>query len=635
MFLIRTHSTYLMDGEAMLENSQKFKERLFSKQAIIIMFLFIAFFLYALFLLQDLSFYMYGFDDFQLIYDVLSLSSVKVIQSIFLDPLQLYQGFLGLGVYQRSVHGLFLKISYILSNMDPSWYHTVRAIFFTLSGVLVYIFTKKIVSNTAISISAGFLYMSLPVIYDSVRHIGAAEPFSQFFMVVAVYFFARHYDDPQSYKGKQKYLYPLILFMVGVFAIKARETEIVLVFVLGSFLLLKYKNMKRDKGWWLVVVLLSLYVLPALFNQLSGANTQGHDSIKITSEKVIANINHLLFYNPVTRTGNGEQTLVLFSLPQYVSETPGSLLGSIGFFLGWYLIAMICVYGYSRLQRRPKEEIRTQKVPPLPSSNYITLALLWFIGATVLMMLYVNPSDHSDIRYIGVIMTPCVLLVIPFCYFMTRYIQMRGMKYVSKYIFIIFMISLLLSVIINASITGIYRRGGIGSRHLGMAESTRTIFEDLYNQSFDNAYFFAITEISGEGKYIPCVFSTNISLADVTVTNDPFLSMTRLIENKTINYSLSKYGYVYLVSYAQPLAVDGYPDMQLVKEISTCNDEQSYYCRLKNLLKKQSIFSNIFRNQLSREPRYFVYKIVRTNPSYEKPVKMLCAGKEGLPKNSI
>lgn len=596
--------------------------------------LFILFLVYSMFLLQDLSFYMYGYDDFHLIYHVLHPSFTNLLSDTFFNPLQLYQGFLGIGINQRTIHGVFLKLSYMISGVDPSFYHTLRALFFALTGILMYLFTKKITKNKVVSTAAGFLYCSLPVIYDGLRHIGAAEPFSQFFLLLTIYLFLGFYKDKESYKGKQKYFQLIIIFILGVFAIKSRETEIILLPVIGGFLILKYKEIKRNKLWWLVVFLLSLYILPALFGQLNLVNDAKHNPIKITSEKVLTNIKHLLFYNPVTRTGAGERVLVILSLKQYLSETPGSLLGSLGFFIGWYFISMMSVYCYYIFKK--KSDKTTLHIF---FNEYFTIALLWFLVSTTLMMLYVNPSDHSDIRYIGVLMMPAILVLVSFCYFITEYLKKLKIKHISKYAGIIFVIILFLSVIVNVSITSIYRRGGIGSRHLGMEKSAKMIVEDFYNQSFDNSFFFASTEISGsdtmqgEVKYIPCIFSTNISLSDIIVTNDPFLSFTRPITDEDINKSLSKYGIVYIITYSKPPTISTYSDMQLVKEVDTC--EEGYYCRVEKFLKKQKIISHMFKKQFSREPKYFVYKIVRNKISYEKPITILCAEKQGLPKNVI
>ncbi len=618
----------------MMETNKKSVLRnVFSKKVIILIFLFFAFLFYALFLLQGLSFYMYGYDDFQLIYDVLPLSFAKILSAVFLNPLNLYQGFLHQGIYQRTVHGIFLKISYMLGDLNPFFYHTVRAIFFALTGIVVYLFTKQITKNEAVSIAAGFLYCSLPVIYDGLRHTGAAEPFSQFFLVLALYLFVKFYNAEESDKGKRKYLYPLIIFFLGLFAIKSRETEILIIPVIGSFLLLNYKDWRKNKWWFVTVFLLSLYLVPAIFTQFNVVEDAEHKTIAITSEKVLTNIHNLLLYNPMTRTGNGEQVPVIFSLKQYISETPGSLLGSIGFFIAWYFIAMLGVYSYSLWKDKNKGEAIQNNESNIPSSNYFTIALLWFIFSILLMIPYVNPGDHSDIRYIGVMALPAILVIIPFCYFMTEYIKKLNIKYVSKYILVIFLIVLFLSIVINAGITSVYRRGGIGSRHKGMEQSAITIFEDLYNQSFDNSYFFAMTEISGEGKYINCIFSTNISLTNVTVTDDPFLSFTRPITDANINASLLEYGVVYVVSYAEPLMMNTYPDMQLIKEINPC--EVGYYCRVKEFIKRQSISPSFIKKQLSKEPRYFVYRIGQNNISFEKQVRMLCSGKEGLPENVI
>lgn len=607
-------------------------KNLFSKQRLILLFLFIAFFLYALFLLQGLPFYMYGFDDFQLIYDAAGLSFTKIASSIFLQPLKVYEGFLLMGIYQRSVHGLFLKISYMVSGADPSFYYILRALFFALSGILVYLFTKKMTKHEIISISAGVLYCSLPVIYDGLRYVGAAESFSDFFLLLGMYLFVEFYYDERSYTGRRKYINPLIIFIVGVLAIKARETGILLLLVIGCFLILKYKDLNRNKMWWLMLSLLSLYLLPALLSGFGTAEDNGHTPLAITSEKVINNINHLLLYNPATQTGNGEQTPVIFSLKQYISETPGSLLGSLGFFLGWYLIIMLSVLCCSYfLKKKGRTELTANYLSIIHLGDYLIVALLWFIFATALMMFYVNPGDHHAIRYIGVMMTPFILIIIPFCDFMTEYIRKLDVKYISRHILVIFLLLLFLSITINAGITGIYRRGGIGARHIGMTKSAEILFEDLYNQSFDKSFFFAMTEISGEGKYIPCIFSTNISLSEVTVTNDPFLSLTKSITDENINKSLSHYGFVYIISSLKLPKNDTYPDIELVKEILPCEGEKSYYCRLKEFLKEQKIISSLFEKQLSKDPKFFVYKIVRQNISYEKPVKMICAWKDGLP----
>ena len=208
------------------------------------------------------------------------------------------------------------------------------------------------------------------------------------------------------------------------------------------------------------------------------------------------------------------------------------------------------------------------------------------------------------------------------------------MKYFAKHVFALFLITLFLSVIVNVSVTTIHRRGGIGSRHVGMEKSAQTIVQDLYNQSFDNSFFFAITEHSGDGKYIPCKFSTNLSLSQVTLTNSYFLSIVRPITDENIRNSLSKQGFVYIISSFE-LPMNTYRGMQLVKKINSCDSEDSYFCRLKEFIKKQKQLSNIFKEQLNQEPKFFVYKIVKKKILYQKPVTILCNGKDGLPDNKL
>lgn len=618
--------------------SEKIKN-IFSKERITIAFLFILFFSYALFLLQGLSFYMYGYDDFHIIYQTLQISFTDLLSFTFFKPVQLFQGFLALGSYQRTVYGFFLKISYMIGGLDPFYYHGLRAVFFALTGVFVYLFTKKTTKNKTVSIAAGFLYCSLPVIYDGLRHIGAAEPFSQFFLLVTLYLFVILYNYDQDSNRKRTLFYPLIIFILGIFAIKSRETEIVIIPIISSFLLLKHKEWQKNKKWWLVVFGLSLYLLPTIFFYIGLDEDIGHNTVPLTFEKTLINIKNLLLHNPDTRTGNGEQTLVLFSPKQYIVETPGSLLGSIGFFLCWYVLFIFCAGIYFLFKNR-KQEIQTPIL--IPFNNYFTIALLWLFFAVLLMVLYVKPSDHSDIRYIGVMMLPAILVVVSFCYFITEYIKKLNIKYLSQCILIIFFIVLLLSIIINTEITGIHRRGGIGSRHVGMQKSVEIIFEDLYKQPFDKSYFFALTEISGNENAIPCILSINVSLSEVTVTNDPFLSFGFLITHENIEKMLSKYGVVYIISYKLPSSehpiLNTYTSLQLIEEVNTC--EEGYYCRIKEIVKKgivnqEGLSPYLLKNLLQQEPRYYVYKIKENKTIVEKPIKMFCLGKEGIPKNSI
>lgn len=602
-----------------------------SKEYVLVLFLFTLFLSYALFLLQGLSFYMYGYDDFHLLYQTLHISFQGLFLRIFFAPLELYQGFLHLGIFQRAVHGLFLKAAYSIGGLNPFFHHAIRALFFAGTGVLVYLFTKKITNNKIISIGAACLYSSLPVLYDGLRHIGAAEPFSQFFLILSLYLFAHFYDAQAS--ERYKYLYAFVVFLAALFAMKAREPEIIVIPIISTFLLLHYRNWKKNTHWLLLVFLLSLYLVPALFSHLNIVEDKERSAIAITSQKISINIKHLLFYNPETRTGNGEQTPVLFSLQQYLSETPGSLLGSIGFFLAWYFIAMLCTCFFVLWKNNKKKAAGHPVDTLLPQSTSFTVVLFWFLFSLLLMILYVNPSDHSDIRYIGVMALPAIIILVSFCYFITLHIRKLGISYISKYILVIFLLLLFLSIAINASITAIHRRGGIGSRHVGMSLTTETIFEDLYNQSFTPDFFFALTEISGDTNYITCSVNTNTTLKEVTVTSDPFLSITKPITEENTEYALETYGVVYIVSYRIPLSEGAYSGLQFVAQINTC--EEGYYCAFKNALKRQKILARLFQEQFENEPTYFIYKIVWNMPSFEEPIALFCSGEEGLHPNPV
>ncbi|MEK6920940.1 MAG: hypothetical protein AABX82_03600 [Nanoarchaeota archaeon] len=606
----------------------EFLKKIIAKESVLVIFLFTIFLSYALFLLQDLSFYMYGYDDFHLIYQTLHMSFQDFFMRIFFAPIEFYRGFLQLGIFQRVVQGLFLKATYAVAGLDPFFYHATRALFFAATGMLVYMLTKKITNNRLASIGAAAVYCALPVIYDGLRHIGAAEPFSQFFFILFIYLFTSFYGKDAVFKGKC--MYALLVFLAALFAMKAREPEVIILPILGTFLLLQYKDWKKNAVWWFVLFVLSLYIVPLAFTHVSMNEEQEQDAIEITSEKILTNIKHLLFYNPETRTGNGEQTFVIFSPRQYLSETPGSLLGSIGFFLGWYFIAMICTFFYLLWKKKKgaDEQHNDMLIPPSPT---FTLVMLWFFFSILLMVLYVNPSDHSDIRYIGVMALPAIIVIVSFCYFITISIKKLDIQYVSKNILTIFLIILLLSAVVNASITGIHRRGGIGSRHVGMSMATETIFQDLYNQSFTPYFFFALTEISGEDEYIGCTLNTNITLDNVIVTNDPFFSITKAITEENIENALSNYGVVYIISYRTLLSEDTYSGLQFVAQINPC--EEGYYCTLKNALKKQKMLAELFQEQFDYEPKYFIYKIVRDAPSFKEPIALFCSGQEGLHPN--
>jgi hypothetical protein len=108
------------------------------------------------------------------------------------------------------------------------------------------------------------------------RHTGAAEPFSMFFSILALYLFVKFYNAEESFKGKRKYIYPLIIFLLGLFAIKARETEILIIPVISSFLLLNYRDWRKNKWWFATVFLLSLYLVPAVLTQFIVVEDREH-----------------------------------------------------------------------------------------------------------------------------------------------------------------------------------------------------------------------------------------------------------------------------------------------------------------------------------------------------------------------
>lgn len=614
-----------------LKNSINWLRNLFLKEWLLIFLVFFSSFLFAIFHLNNLPFFMYGWDDFQLIYQASKVSIPTLLFYIFLSPLQLFQGFLAIGVSQRSVHGLYLNVSYLLTGLDPSSYFVIRALFFALTAVLVYLFIKKITKNKIVSVASAFLYTSLPVIYYGVRWIGDAEVFSQFFLMLSLYLFLHRYDA----QGYFKYMGTFLVIIAGVLSIKSRENGIILLPIFGAFLLLKWKEWKINRTWWIVVVVLFLYVLPALFSMyvlptLLNKNAD-KDQVIVTSENILSNFKHILFYNPYTRIDGGEKVPGIFSFRQYVTTVPGSVLGSLGFFLAWYSIIMLgfFLFFFIRAKRKNPEEIKNI----LSVNNYSLILLLWFIFSALLMVFYVNPGDYSDIRYAGVAGLPFIMLSVSFSYQVTQYFKNISAQHVprlSKVITPFFFTLIFISILVNIQFTSIYLRGGVGSRHMAMESISKTIAQDLYNQSFDNLLFFAITEHSGAGRYLPCIFSAHISPQNITVTDAYFLSFTRPINEGNISKILAEYSMVYVISFAKPSPVlDSYEGVRLVKEVIPC--DRGYYCHVKDALKQILNISYLQEKYFSREATFFVHKIVREEPSFAKPMTILCEGLEGLP----
>ena len=210
---------------------------------------------------------------------------------------------------------------------------------------------------------------------------------------------------------------------------------------------------------------------------------------------------------------------------------------------------------------------------------------------------------------------PLIIISVSFMYDTQEYVCIKK-RHSHIILFLTLVIFIFLSVCVNAYLTGINLRGGIGSRQIGMEGITKTIAEDFYKKKFDNSLFLAITEGSGgEGSLIPCRFNDYSNLSDVVVTNIFFLSFTRGITEENINYSLSKYGVVYISSFLKPPLIENYPSAKILKNIHQC--DKGYYCSLKELVRTE-------------EPLFFVYKITRSEPKTDGQAKIVCKGAEKL-----
>ena len=166
-----------------------------------------------------------------------------------------------MGAYQRSVHGILLKLSYLLGGVNSSQYFLIRAFFFSLNTILVYLFMKKITNNNPISIISAFFYASLPFVYAGVSWIGASEVFSQFFLMLALHIFLYLYNSDKHFK----YFGLFLVILTGILSIKSREDGIILIPILAFFLIFKLKEWKTNKTWWIVIVVLLMYILPTFF----------------------------------------------------------------------------------------------------------------------------------------------------------------------------------------------------------------------------------------------------------------------------------------------------------------------------------------------------------------------------------
>jgi len=604
----------------------------FYKEIMITIIVFAMLLFFSMFHLQGLPFYMYGRDDFHVIYQSMNMSLADTFISIFFHPLKIFQGFLDLGVFQRAVHGFFLKASYLITGLDPGGYYLIRALFFSFIGVLIYLITKRITKNNLVSFCAALLYGSLPVVYDGVRWIGDSEVFSQFFMILCFYLFMRFY----SIKGKIRWGGMFLVFITAILSFKARENGVIVIPVIGSFLLIKFREWKKNWQWWVVIILLMLYIVPAAIPFISEdqsragrIHNEGKKGIEISSANIKSNIINLLIYNPYTRIDGGEKLPVIFSVKQYLAIIPGSVLGSLGFLLGWYLIMMIFAFVYYMIKSKGSMTRRLKGI--LPYNDYFIMLLLWLSFSVFLMMIYVLPSDYSNIRYVAVTGVPFILAALYLCYFVSVSLIKKKIKYISRWIFPLFIILIIVSAAINAHFISTIHRGGIGSRQSGMENIAMTIAQDYYGQIFDNSIFFALTERNAINNPVPCILNEGVPLSEIMVTNVLFLSFTRELTKENINWSLSNHGIVYIASSDQSTILKDYPDASFIREINPCTN--GYYCKLKDFIKNTPITSKMFEAYLGREPRFYVYKIDRRaeNTLFSGNVKLICDGKEGLP----
>lgn len=355
--------------------------------------IFLTVFFYYFFLTDEQTFSLQSGDDLTTLYNAKITTFSELLKNTFTEKIVVSGGHAGgLSVQYRPFRFLIIKIIYEIFGTEPSFYYFMVALFFAGTIVILYLFSKDLFNSKILLILLLIFFMTIPSVTKSVILISDFDVIAHFFILSCFLILTN-----TSFSEKRPILQMTLLLLLSIFALKTKETAIILPLCVFCYTLFYYK--KRIWHYFLYFLLFAYYIIP-----YNSVQTPFHNSFN----NFIINIVNKVLLNPDTGFGP-EQNLIIFKPFSALTQIPGSLLSSLGPFLPYIMIISI-FFCFFYIIKANKILAFLRNPHPNNKKEKIFLLFAW-LSITILGYGF---FDSNEIRYLfgGLIPLSIILFII-------------------------------------------------------------------------------------------------------------------------------------------------------------------------------------------------------------------------------
>lgn len=528
------------------------------------------------FLIQGIPFFMNGNDTFAHTWIAQSTAWSDLFLGLFTERLSIdtNSASLYVGIGQRATSFILVKAIVIVDGMaSPDFRAVVTIIIFSLNTMFLFLILTYLQVNKVLSFLGALIYATAVPTYSIVNHLIDASVLYHFFTLLCFYLFLTKYLNQE--KTNPIFL-SIILFFIALLGIKSKQIGVVIPLVLFLYCLCVRQNIAGIMKWRIPFFsIILLYYLPNFFR--SGVHRSLSD--------LLLNFRTYYLYNPWTKMGDGELIPALFSPVKSYATAAGSLMGIYNFLLGWMFIILLIFFLISIYQMYRKEK-------KIEHWNYLSFIVLWHFLEVAIMCAYFQPFFFEVLRYVGI--------AVPSFIVFSFYSMQQGINFIlSKWfiqrsknvLYYIIVIAIVMSIASNFYLSAVQIRGGLLSRHTLIHDSIFVVYTDYFKQQdIDDTIFFRLyheinySESRDEEEVLEHLFYTEL-FTEFGNVYDP----SNLNE---IKQKINESDFVYVATFREEIP---FTHTILLKKISACPPEDSFYCTVKDKIKGQEVFFYVFK----------------------------------------
>lgn len=331
---------------------------------------------------------MYG-DDYTSINLAHNYSSSKYL-SLFLYPFANDYFSSNKWVVERPVNYAVFKYIYILFGGEPFPFYLFRIITISILAVLTYLLLIRLLKSEKKELfalySVLFIFTLTPFFYSNMC-IKEVWALTYIFIIISFILLIK----AMLLRNNTYLILSLLLMYISI---KTKTDGKLLAATFIVFFIINYKKIFIDRKLLILYIIFMLLLIIPLKNpfNLGYVGYESHELIK--SKPILDQINNVLFKQSFEKPYGIEESLAIFDLPFpfYQPLIPRfSILGSFGFFIGWFLI-IVCLLFLYRFRTTSFDKFKTTIVSFLESLTF--LVVIWSATAIIAIILTFSRSPN-------------------------------------------------------------------------------------------------------------------------------------------------------------------------------------------------------------------------------------------------